>query len=380
MVILYVAFEKIKDMVVFKKYIFIKISRIMQGVNMRAAVILGAGFSKNSGLPIQSEIPELLIENQEDSLFEAYISQIIQEFYEDVFGFFKGEVPPSLDDLLTCIDISTNSGHHLGIKYSPLHLRAIRRFIIYKLFKILEDKYRYSEAVFNLVSRLLKSYSKVDFIVLNWDTVLEKYINNISPSYSINYCNGGEYIRNVSSEKALEEIKIIKIHGSSNWLYCDNCRVLFNDTFGDIPLIKKAGFKATDFELLGKSELDLRGFIDGEECLICGDQISSHIATFNFRKSFKENSFPQLWDKAEEALTISDKWIFIGYSLPQADYEFKHLLKISELKLMHRKKKKPDIDVVLLNSTATAEKYISFFGSKIVTIYNGGINEYLKYV
>ena len=185
---------------------------------MRAAVILGAGFSKNSGLPVQSEIPELLIEYQQDNPFENNISKIIEGFYVDVFGFSRGAVPPSLDDLLTCIDISTKAEHHLSIKYSPLHLRAIRRFIVYRLFKILEDKYIYSEAVFNLVNKLLKNYSKVDFIVLNWDTVLEKYINLIDTGYSVNYCNGGRNIRSLASGKALEEIKIIKTHGSCNWL------------------------------------------------------------------------------------------------------------------------------------------------------------------
>lgn len=347
---------------------------------MRAAVVLGAGFSKNSGLPVQSEIPELLIENKQDNRFEDSISKTIRRFYEDIFGFSKGEAPPNLDDLLTCIDISTNAGHHLGIKYSPLHLRAIRRFIVYKLFKILEDRYVFSETVFDLVVKLLNNYSKVDFVVLNWDTVLEKYINLIDNGYTINYCNGGEYIRSSSSDRFSKEIKIIKIHGSSNWLYCDNCRTLFNDTFGDVPLIKKAGFKAIDFELLGGLNKNMAEFTEDEKCSICGDRISSHIATFSYRKSFRENSFPQLWDEAEKTLSISDKWIFIGYSLPQADYEFKHLLKISQLKLKHCKDEMPKIEVVLLNSPSTTVKYKSFFGDSLVRVCNGGIEEYINYL
>lgn len=347
---------------------------------MRVVVILGAGFSKNSGLPVQAEIPELLIESQCDDVFENALSQIIKRFYEDIFGFSKGEVLPNLDDLLTCIDISTNAGHHMGIKYSPLHLRAVRRFIVYKLFKLLEERYSYSEAVFTLISKLLDRYSKVDFIVLNWDTVLEKYINLISTSYFIDYCNGGKYIRNISSDIHLEAVRVLKIHGSSNWLYCDNCRALINDSYGDVPLIKKAGFKAMDFEILGKFEGNIKEIIDGEECLICGDKMSAHIATFSFRKSFRENSFPQLWDIAEDTLTNSDKWIFIGYSLPQADYEFKHLMKISELKLMHMRERKPEIDVVLLNSKTSISKYESFFGSRIDKICNDGITEYSKYI
>jgi len=343
---------------------------------MRAAVILGAGFSKNSGLPVQSEIPELLIKNQDNNAFDNNVSQIIQGFYKDVFGFSKSAVAPSLDDILTCIDISTNSGHHLGIKYSPLHLRAIRRFIIYKLFEILEKSYIYSEAVFSLISSLFDKYSKLDFIVLNWDTVLEKYINVVNNNYIIDYCNGGKYIRSQKGSKALEKISVIKIHGSTNWLYCDNCRALINDSFEDVSLIKKAGFKTTDFKLFENFQQDIEKIANGEKCFICGDEMSSHIATFNFRKSFRENSFSQLWNIAEDALTASDKWIFIGYSLPQADYEFKHLVKISELKLMHMKEKKPEIEVVLLNSKTTTEKYNGFFGDRLSKIYNGGINEY----
>lgn len=344
---------------------------------MRATVILGAGFSKNSGLPVQAEIPELLIENQNENEFENSISHVIKGFYEDTFCFSKGSVLPNLDDILTCIDISTNSGHHLGIKYSSMHLRAIRRFIVYRLYSVLQKNYVYSEDVVKLVGSLRENYSRVDFIVLNWDTVLENYIYLIEPEITIDYCNGGKQLRRGTFNEAKEALKIIKIHGSSNWLFCDNCRELFIDSNGDIPLIKKAGFKAMDFELFD----EFKGTpvnLEREKCIICGDYISSHIATFSFRKSFRENSFPQVWNMAEEVLTNSDKWIFIGYSLPQADYEFKHLLKIAELKLNHIRERKLEIDVVLLNSTTTISAYKSFFGERIAKICNGGIAEYLK--
>ncbi len=344
---------------------------------MRAAIILGAGFSKNSGLPVQFEIPELIVKNCYENSFEKSISLIIKRFYEDVFGFAKGPDLPELDDILTCIDISTNSGHHLGIKYSSLHLRAVRRFLIYRLFTILGEKFTYSQDVKNLLLMLLQKYSKVDFIVLNWDTVLENYINTINPSTVIDYCNGGKYWAENSYDTG-EILKIIKIHGSSNWLYCDNCRVLINDTYSNVPPIKRAGFKATDFKLFEEFCGINPETIESENCFVCGNKISSHIATFSFRKSFRENSFPDLWNQAEDALTHADKWIFIGYSLPQADYEFKHLLKISELKLSHLKNGKPEIDVVLLNSKNTVSKYKSFFGNRIGTICNGGIIEYTK--
>lgn len=355
---------------------------------MRTSVILGAGFSKNSGLPIQSEIPALLINNKIENHFERSISTIIKRFMEDVFS-FRHDVYPGLDDLLNCIDISVNSGHHLGLKYSSRHLWALRRFIVYRILSILEEHFKYSMDVDRLIRLLIKdSIDDTGFVVLNWDTVLERYITNINPGMEIDYSNGGKKLngdREVNLSQLKNDrsplsdplgIKLIKVHGSCNWLYCDNCRALINDLKCEIPPLKKAGIKKADFELFDITDID--GFFEDTRCHTCGDTVSSHIATPYYRKSFRENSFPGIWSEAEDLLTKSEKWVFIGYSLPQADYEFKHLLKICELKLKHKKDKKLSIDVVLLNSKTTTTKYKSFFGDRICSIFNGGIGEYIN--
>lgn len=207
----------------------------------------------------------------------------------------------------------------------------------------------------------------------------------IDPGIVIDYCNGGKYLTEDGrfKEKRNEDrrIKVVKVHGSCNWLYCDNCRVLINDTLSRMPNIRKIGFKKSDFELFDEmKELADRIFLEDIRCFICGDNVSAHIATQSYRKSFRTNSFPDIWDRAEDMLTNSEKWVFIGYSLPQADYEFKHLLKICELKLRHRKERKLSIDVVLLNSETATNKYRSFFGNKINRIFNGGIGEYMNYL
>jgi hypothetical protein len=41
--------------------------------------------------------------------------------------------------------------------------------------------------------------------------------------------------------------------------------------------------------------------------------------------------FERSWLSAERLLRQAKKWVFIGYSLPAADYEFKHLLKRVQL-------------------------------------------------
>jgi hypothetical protein len=349
---------------------------------MSTTVILGAGFSNNSGIPIQSQIPELLISNQYEESFDKAVSSIIKGFIEDVFGYVNGQATPTLDDIMTCIDISTNSGHHLGIRYSPIHLRFIRRLLVYRIFSIFNIYFKPSNDVKKLLEFLSGKKQDVNYVVLNWDTVLENYITSLRHDVRINYCNGCRPLEYISDAEKCSEIKVLKVHGSSNWLYCDNCRALFNDIDDKISPGKRAGFQKVDFDMFDELKKfdNMYNLLDSPKCRICSNDISSHIATFSYRKSFRANSFAEIWRETEEILTKSDRWVFIGYSLPQADYEFKHLLKIAELKLNHVRKNKLSIDVVLLGGENAIKEYRGFFGDKLNIVCNRGISEYLEKV
>jgi len=348
---------------------------------MRTTFILGAGFSKNSGIPVQAEMPKKLIDNQENT-FECAVTAVIKKFMKDVFGFDGTGEPPNLDDIITSIDLSINSGHHLGIAYSPAHLRTLRKLIVYRIFSILEGSFIWDKEVSLLISRLCGRLDEVGFVVLNWDTVLENYMFSAVPDAEPDYCNSSRNWRTGHVTYGTKTAKIAKVHGSCNWLYCGNCRSLFYDIHNDFSLKERAGFQSLDLTLFEElKELNCDGeVLSSKKCLLCGNGVSSHIATFSYRKSFRSNSFADIWKEAESMLSTSDNWVFIGYSLPDADYEFKHLLKIAEMKLAHIKQKSLSVDVVLLNSDSTASKYQKFFGNRLHHIYNGGIREYIKNV
>ncbi|NLD48734.1 MAG: hypothetical protein GX660_16340 [Clostridiaceae bacterium] len=347
---------------------------------MKTAVILGAGFSKNSGMPLLSEITEFIVKYPDNNEFEYEISMVIKRFLRDVFGYNGGETIPGIDDILVTIDLCSRTGHHLGIRYSPEYLAAIRRFLMYRIFMIFHENCSYSEEVLRLIGFLHEKHRDLSYIVLNWDCVLEKYLGQVKPNAGINYCNNGKYLEPVNKNKHEENIKLLKVHGSVNWLYCDNCRVLVNDLYERVNAINKAGFRKSDFELFNEFQKakGMNVIIEPEECCVCKDKLSSHIASLSYRKSFRENSYPNIWSEAEDVLSSSDKWIFIGYSMPQSDYEFKHILKLSQMKFCHLKKRKLEIDVVIMKSDTTKKKYQGFFGENIKNIYNGGINEYLR--
>jgi len=93
--------------------------------------IVGAGFSFYAGLPLTTEFTEALLDLKlkGDKRSEELV-QFLRKFVGSTFDHDESAPArywPALEDLFMCIDISANSGHHLGSKYAPQVLRTARR-------------------------------------------------------------------------------------------------------------------------------------------------------------------------------------------------------------------------------------------------------------
>jgi len=95
----------------------------------RRAFILGAGFSYNAGLPLQSRFTsQMLAARGFQPGPSRDLVRYLLMFAEQTFGHSRTTDPtlwPELEDLFTSIDLSANSGHHLGTDYPPKKLRTI---------------------------------------------------------------------------------------------------------------------------------------------------------------------------------------------------------------------------------------------------------------
>jgi len=96
--------------------------------------VVGAGFSANAGLPLQSQFSELFLKAH---TFKRGKSRMLMpplgRFVEDVFGFNASHALtsyPDLEHVFTLLDLSANTGHHLGVDYSPRELRKLRRMLL----------------------------------------------------------------------------------------------------------------------------------------------------------------------------------------------------------------------------------------------------------
>ncbi|AHM61316.1 hypothetical protein D770_15310 [Flammeovirgaceae bacterium 311] len=349
----------------------------------KVAFILGAGFSKCADLPVQADLTPLLVSDEFNSPLDKTITHIISDFIKYAFGWQEGKEIPSLEDVFTSIDISVTNGTHLGNIYPPDKLRALRRLLIYRTFQILDQRFSLCEDI----DSLLRHYQDHDcsYIVMNWDIVLEKHLEEINPDVKINYITPSYDWQSKSRSNYNDGIKVCKMHGSSNWAYCKNCKTLFYQLDKKLSLHKKVGLYLADFRLFDPSfsntHFDASAQIDEQDdkCKICDNNLTTHIATFSYRKSFRTAAYSAIWHEAENLLSEAHKWVFIGYSLPEADFELKHLIKSAEIRLKHKEDPK-EIEAVLYQDKHAKRKVKRFFGPKNVRVFENGLTEYVQHL
>jgi hypothetical protein len=257
------------------------------------------------------------------------------------------------------LDLAANAGHNLGSGYSPSKLRAIRRFSIHRVFDILDTRYKQNTNVENMLKQLSGGRDNV-IISTNWDITVEKHFASIPENYNyaipIHSAYNGELMEN-------HGLKLLKLHGSSNWVYCDCCRKLYafpgsdvKDSLYSRTYLEERDFKALSLKINHKSEFWKQ--YKPRLCPNCNVRLTARIATFSFSKALGYFQFQAVWESALRALSDARRWIFIGYSLPDADFELRHMLKTAQLCNSRLEK----ITVVIGDDEPTRQRYLQFFG------------------
>ena len=347
--------------------------------------VLGAGFSHNAGLPLQRDFTDAILKGRDLQKPgpSRTLTRFLGAFVADIFGHAdNSKIWPELEDLFTCVDLAANTGHHLG-QFSPADLRTVRRALISRIIRMLRQRYKPSgrkpgpDPLSDLVMAI--DYRNSAFVVLNWDTVLEDRLSELKPEIRICHGNGIEMVGLdglARPEKgAHSSLQVIKMHGSINWLYCDGCRRTFAFPPAQSSQIAAQLLRKEDWARIDRTlkKHNLEGDLFDSRtrapllCTRCrGVELGTRLATFSYRKALEFPMFQHSWYSAEELLRTSNRWVFVGYSLPAADFEFKHLLKRVEIS----RPIPPTITVVTGSNgpSPTHTNYERFFGSKLKTV------------
>lgn len=320
----------------------------------KTVYFLGAGFSADAGGPIQNQIIQFILSN--DFVLKFNDKQNIIKARKEFISFIKDTLEIeenlwdsiALEDIFTPIDRSLSNGKSfknfdikdLTIKREKFHLlmgAAIQYGVDFqgRQKDYIED---FSKYINDVAKERLEDQKKdqIAIITTNWDILLDNSLNKLVRNFSIieertiqkrlavvDYCC---YISSLDKEDHLIKpgllalgrcgynIKYLKLHGSMNWLHCPNCQRMYvkydeKTMLIDRPFHCEHCFK--NFKITKKDS---------------SIKLKSNLLLPTFIKDLSNIQIQLVWQNTGIELSEASKVVFIGYSLPQADFEIRQLL------------------------------------------------------
>ena len=319
----------------------------------KTVYILGAGFSMDAGAPSQFGVIEEIYNlksaykghKQEKKIsdwvekFDKFITLSLRVSDEHKYWY-------ALEDIFTPIDKSIKEGSSFA-GYTSTELISFRdvfnKLIILAVRNSIASKNkgndyikRFANHIVNLSQSRIKNEKKdsVSVITTNWDIILDNLTYSILDSQPkpkgldfsgvVDYCC---YISSLEENdhsikpglyalgKGRFNVKILKLHGSLNWLQCPKCQRLY------VKFYKRWN----------------GGYVfDRIHCRHCrnnykttpnsSNKLLTNLTMPTFLKNLDNVQNKLIWQNAGIELSEATRVVFLGYSLPQADFEFKQLL------------------------------------------------------
>lgn len=359
----------------------------------KTVYILGAGFSKEALAPSQEELVSKIFEIHSENPFEFNNGSVdkFKVFLKDTL-----QIPETLHNKIPLEDIFTPLDRCLADNISFRNLdidqiKEIRGLIYYLIGKTLEKLLRNSEKTYinNFAKHLVEKASKrinnnyrevdnVSILSTNWDILLDNSLKQIIDSefYKkavVDYCCYiSSYWENDESVKpGLEvlgqggfNVKLLKLHGSLNWLQCPRCLRVYVDFHNKIAIGQ---------------------YTDPVNCRHCdkhfgakdSHRLFSNLIMPTFLKNLSNPQYKLIWQNAGIELSEAERIVFIGYSLPQADFEMRQLLS----RMVRPTAKIEVVDYGKRTQSRikeTMNRYNVFFGDRKPKFFLKGAKHYLE--
>lgn len=363
----------------------------------KTVYVIGAGFSKSVNAPLQSELIKDIFEIRNNELSGEYRQLYIQyrndfeRFLTDTMFIDRNSFNSiNLEDIYTPLDrciIDNLSFRNIPPKDLIDLRQKINGLIIIMIKHKLDNihsRYTHIEKFTDYLIKLREAHKNNDpfaIISTNWDIILDNSLKSRIPRNDgvVDYCcyttpyDSSENVMPglLALGRGKYNVKLLKLHGSMNWLHCKRCQRLF----------------VTFFEKIAINE-----YVNRPICRICernfsneqtsdgGGSLSSQLIMPTFLKDLNNVQLKLIWQNAGIEISEASKIIFMGYSFPMADFELRQLLS-------RNVRHSANIEVVLCSfDKPTKDNYVnspenrfkSFFGKRDIKFHYDGVEKYIE--
>lgn len=321
-------------------------------------------------------------------------------------------VSVTLEDVFTIFDSVAAGREHFRL-YSPLKMdeihKRLKMCIIYALSVAISTSREpndYSSFCDYLVEKRLQTKAKDDpfsVITTNWDDLLERKLYDLCDKqnraqssrqqktlldlcfYNYDLCSSPDHIPSTQVKaKGYRNIKVLKMHGSLAWLECPRCKRIYTDFSNEIA--------SEEFsEIICPYCSNEQGKTEGSP------QLRNLIITPTFLKTLDNLNIKNIWQNAFIDISEATEIVFIGYSLPDADFEMRCLLKKAirqdaRITVVLRQSSNPETimrqyeehgftkeeaAVIINRIDLPSKRFTSFFGDDRVNFYYEGFGKYV---
>lgn len=356
----------------------------------RTVYIAGAGFSYPAGVPVQAG---LLARVQELGVLDApaLVSEAFFEAQTTALDFIttisRSDTIPPLEDAFTLLDqtIATR-GFCLGYSWQEAvvvreRLQRALLVVLHAACANVQNASFYGHVASNVLSRATSDdvADSASVLTLNWDSVFEDALFTSiravggEKRLDVNFgcdttalAQPSAHSPSVTQEaRGVRSAEVLKLHGSINWLLCPNCQALFSGAGNADPLWER---------YFGETSC--------EACTpVAGKKLSAPLQPFlitpTFLKVFENAHIQQTWQRAHRLLSRADEVVFLGYSLPVADFHLRTLLRKSvrrdaRITAVLTANDKPDASMSrAIRANFASTRYEEFFGTAVAIDHRG---------
>jgi len=293
---------------------------------MKTAIFLGAGASAAEGAPPQSDLFREYFKSIRDNYrYEHCMEYELADFFNAIFGIdvydenLDNVIFPTFEEALGILDLTERRGETFrkfpleNIADNSNRIGFLRQYLVLLMAKVIHEKLKTSKGLHKKLVNKLRAHELLKetiFVTTNYDILIDNALMMLYPETLIdygvdftNFDNEGDWKR-----PDINSIKLYKVHGSLNWLYCPTCN--------NLTLTPKE-----------KKVIRLMTDVLSVSCPECNSLQTPVIIPPTFFKDMSNVFLSVIWNKAENSLREVEHIIFCGYSFPDADIHVKYLIK-----------------------------------------------------